>query len=139
MQKGVVRHYVGHARQVWVDVDDIAEVAVACLRHSERHIGRMYQLGYDRKSHDEIADIMTHIIGKPFRYEPRPPQEFLENVLAAGADPAYMNCVYDSFIRLGTTGIPGTEEVFDNFTEITGLQPTRVEDFISKHRHEFDY
>jgi NAD(P)H dehydrogenase (quinone) len=136
---GVIRHYVGHARQVWIDVDDIAEVAAAVLASPEQHQGMTYRLGYDLKSLDEIAGIMMRVLGKPFRYEPHPPEEFLRTVLAAGGEPAYMDCAYRSFVRLGTTGIPGSEEVFDNFQAITGRAPTLVEDFICKNADAFDY
>jgi NAD(P)H dehydrogenase (quinone) len=136
---GVIRHYVGHARQVWIDVDDVAEVAATVLASPDQHLGMTYRLGYDLKNLDEIARIMTTVLGKPFRYEPHPPEEFLRNVLAAGGEPAYMDCAYRSYIRLGTTGIPRSEEVFDNFEAITGRTPTLVENFIRKHATDFDY
>lgn len=139
VSEGMIRHYVGHARQVWIDVEDIAEVAAAVLALPERHGGMTYRLGYDLKSLDEIAGIMARVFGKPVRYEPRPPEEFLRNVLAAGGEPAYMDCAYRSFVRLGTTGIPGSEEVFDNFQAITGRTATLVEDFVRKHAGAFAY
>ncbi|MBT2246271.1 NmrA family NAD(P)-binding protein [Sphingobium sp. BHU LFT2] len=136
---GVIRHYVGSARQVWVDVDDIAEVAAVVLSERDQHLGKTYRLGYELRSLHEIAEIMSRVMGKPYRYEARPPEEFLRNVLEAGAEPAYMDCAYRSFIRLGTEGIPGSEEVFDNFEQLTGRKPTSVEDFIRKHAAEFAY
>ncbi len=136
---GVIRHYVGHARQVWVDVEDIAAVAAEVLGAPDRHAGRTHRLGYDLKSLDEIAEVMTKVLGKPFRYEPRPPEEFLKTVLAAGADPAYMDCAYRSFVRLGTTGIPNSEEVFDSFEEITGRPPITVEGFVRRNLSQFRY
>jgi NAD(P)H dehydrogenase (quinone) len=139
VNEGVIRHYVGNARQVWIDVDDVAEVAATVLASPERHLGATYRLGYDLKGYDEIAAIMTRVLGKPFRYEAHPPEEFLRNVLAAGGEPAYMDCAYRSYIRLGTTGIPGSEEVFDNFEALTGRPPTLVEDFVRKHADAFAY
>jgi hypothetical protein len=35
--------------------------------------------------------------------------------------------------------IPGADETFDNFFEITGRQPVRWEDFVQKHRKVFAY
>jgi hypothetical protein len=43
------------------------------------------------------ARIFTEVIGQPFSYEARPPKEFYRNVLAAGAEPSYMKCVFDSY------------------------------------------
>lgn len=136
---GVIRHYVGHARQVWVDVQDVAVVAAEVLAAPDLHVGRTHRLGYDLKSLDEIAETMARVVGKPFRYEPRPPEEFLRNVLAAGADTAYMECAYESFVRLGTTGIPNSEEVFGTFEQITGQAPILVEDFVRRNLGHFRY
>ena len=35
--------------------------------------------------------------------------------------------------------IPGADDTFDNFPEITGNQPTKWVDFIAKHQAELDY
>lgn len=64
------------------------------------------------------------MIGQPFSYEPRPPKEFLEKVLSAGGEPAYMDCVYDSYRRLSGEGVPGSDETFDNFTPLPGVSQT---------------
>jgi hypothetical protein len=98
-----------------------------------------YRLGYDAKTFDEIAKIFTQVIGQPFSYEPRPPKEFLEKVLSAGGEPAYMDCAYDSYRRLSGEGIPGSDETFDNFTPITGRQPNTLADFARKHATRFKY
>lgn len=43
------------------------------------------------------------------------PSEFLRNVLAAGAEPAYMKCVFDSYTDLTNGKDIGADETFDNF------------------------
>jgi len=50
-----------------------------------------------------------------------------------------MHCVYSSFARFSGDGLPGADEVFDNFTAITGRAPTTVEGFIRKHADAFRY
>ena len=52
---------------------------------------------------------------------------------------AYMTCVKDNFARMAAGKIPGADETFDNFFEITGRQPVRWEDFVQKHRSAFAY
>jgi NAD(P)H dehydrogenase (quinone) len=136
---GVIRHYVGKARLSWVDGNDIAAVAAVCLRNPDVHKGKTYRLGYDAKTYYEIADIFSRIVGKPFVYEPQPPTEFLRNVLAAGAEPAYMACVYRSFADLTNGALRGADEVFDNFTSLTGKKPTMIDDFVRKHIDTFEY
>lgn len=136
---GVIRHYVGDARLSWVDCEDVAAVASVCLLNPTRHVGNTYRLGYDAKTYQDIAQIMADTLGKSFRYEARPPSEFLSHVLAAGAEPAYMKCVFDSYTDF-TNGVgEKADDVFDNFPGLVGRQPRLLSDFVSHHADQFEY
>lgn len=137
--EGVIYHYVANARLSWVDLEDVAQVAALALADPEEHASKTYRLGYDAKTFDEIATLMTAIVGKPFSYEPLSPEIFREAMESSGAEMAYMNCVYDHWKRHAAGTIPGASDTFDNFYEITGKQPTKWEDFIEKHKVELDY
>lgn len=139
IDNGVLHQYVKGARKSWVDVDDVAHVAALSLLHPQLHGGKTYRLGYDAKSYYEIANLLTQIVGKPFTYEPLPPEVFLQAMKDAGAEMAYMNCVYDHYKRYAAGTIPGADDTFDNFPQITGQQPTTWDDFIKKHLAEFSY
>lgn len=136
---GVVHAFVENARLSWVDVDDVAEVAALALAHPELHAGQTYRLGYDAASFEKVAELLTGIVGQPFRYEPLPPEVFLEAMRRAGAEMAYMNCVYDHWKRYAAGTIPGADDTFENFPEITGHQPTRLAGFLERHKAEFAY
>ena len=136
---GIINAYVAGARLSWVDIDDVALVAASALAHPEVHNGNTYRLGYDAKTFGELAELMTSIIGKTFRYKPLAPEVFLHAMEKAGAEMAYMNCVYDHWKRYAAGTIPGAADTFDNFPEITGKQPTKWVDFIKKHKAELDY
>ena len=131
---GVIQQFIGDARISWVDGDDVALVASHALLRPEQHAKQTYRLGYDAKSYGEVAEIMTKVLGQPFRYVAQPPEVFLENMRAAGAEMAYMTCVYDSFKRTANHTIPGVDDTFDNFEAITGQQPVKWETFVEKHR-----
>jgi NAD(P)H dehydrogenase (quinone) len=136
---GVIRHYVGAARLSWVDCEDVAAVASECLLNPVRHVGSTYRLGYDAKTYEEIAQIMGDTLGESFRYEARPPSEFLSHVLAAGAEPAYMKCVFDSYTDF-TNGVgEKADEVFDNFPALVGRPPRLLSDFVRHHADQFRY
>lgn len=137
--EGVIKHYVGNARLSWVDCDDVAAVAAACLLDPERHAGHTYRLGYEAKTYHEVAEAFSTALGQPFSYEPQPPADFLRNVLAAGAEPAYMKCVFDSYTDLTDGKNIGADEVFDNFPAITGRQPGTIAEFAVKHAGRFRY
>jgi len=139
VKAGVIEQYTGDTPFSWVDGEDVARVAAQALLNPAKHAGQTYRLGYDVQSYGDIADIMTRVLGQPFSYNPQSPDVFLENMRAAGAEMAYMTCVHDNFTRMAARQIPGADETFDNFTEITGRQPVRWEDFVQKHRSAFAY
>ena len=135
----VIRHYVGNARWSWTDSDDLALVAAHTLRKPETYAAQIIPLGYDAKTFDEVAQILSEVVGQPFYAQAHTPEEFLENSLSTGADPAYMNSVYTQF-KLNTTGqIPNADATFDNFEAITGRKPMTWREFAQKHRHELKY
>jgi len=139
VKNGVIQQYTGDARISWVDCEDVALVAAQALSHPDKHAGKTYRLGYDAKSYEDIAAIMTNTLVQPFRYEPLPPASFLEDMRAAGAEMAYMNCVADSFERIAAYTVPGVADTFDDFYSITGRDPVRWEEFVQKHKEAFLY
>lgn len=139
IENGIIHAFVEGARLSWVDVDDVAQVAALALANPEVHGGQTYRLGYDAITFNEMAGLMTSVIGKPFRYEPLSPEIFLQQMKDSGAEMAYMDCVYNHWKRYAAGTIPGADDTFDNFFEITGKQPVKWIDFIKKHKAEFDY
>ena len=88
-----------------------------------KHHGQIYRLGYEAATYNQIAAIFTEVIGQPFSYEARPPEEFYRSVMAAGAEPAYMKCVFDLFTELTNGTAAKADEVFDNLSAIIGRKP----------------
>ncbi len=131
--EGVIRHYIGDARISWVDCNDVAAVAAVTLKHPDLHAGKTYHLGYEARSYPEIAEILTRVIGQPFVSESRPPKEFLNQMLTAGADSAYMHCVYQNWIDYEARAIPGQDAVYDNFFDLTGRKPVTWAEFAKAH------
>lgn len=138
VEQGVIRQYVGNARLSWVDCDDVAAAAAAALLDPQKHHGKTYRMGYEAKNYFEIAEMMTELLGRPFTYDARPPEEFLQNVLAAGGEPAYMKCVYECY-RDFTAGKLLGDEVFHNFASITGRPPKTISELIQANADAFRY
>jgi NAD(P)H dehydrogenase (quinone) len=136
---GVIRHYIGDAKVSWVDVKDVAAVAAVALQNPDIHAGKTYHLGYEAMTYPDIAQVLTKVVGQNFSYESRPPQEFLDAMLAAGADVAYMSCVYQNWIDYEARTIPGADAVYDNFFELTGRQPTTWAEFAKENAQAFKY
>ncbi|RXH58183.1 SDR family oxidoreductase [Granulicella sibirica] len=139
VKQGVIKHYVGAAKLSWVDCGDVAAVAAECLADPAKHAGMTYRMGYEAKTYYDLAQTFTEVLGQRFTYEPQSPAEFLRNVLAAGAEPAYMKCVFDSYTDF-TNGVDiGADEVFDNLPSLIGRNPSTLADFANKHAERFRY
>ena len=70
---------------------------------------------------DEVAQILTEVVGQSFKTEAHPPKEFLDNALQRvdGIYPnAYMNCVYTQLELNQADAIPEADATFDNFEAI---------------------
>ena len=139
VKQGVIRHYVGAARLSWVDCEDVAAVAAACLLDPDKHAGKTHRLGYEARTYDDIAEIFTRVMGQPFSYEPQSPGDFYRNVLAAGAEPSYMKCVFDSYTDFTAGVVQGADETFDNLPGITGRNPKTLADFATTYTDQFRY
>jgi NAD(P)H dehydrogenase (quinone) len=138
IEHGVIRHYVGDARLSWVNCDDVAAVAAACLLQPEAHHASTYRMGYEAMDYHQVAGVLTEVVGQPFRYEAQAPEAFLKNVLAAGAEPAYMQCVYQSY-RDFTDGKLVGSEVFHNLPSLIGREPKTLADLVRTHMSAFRY
>jgi NAD(P)H dehydrogenase (quinone) len=138
-QHGVIRHYVGDTRITWIDGEDVAAMAAISLSDLSRCAGQTYRIGAEVKSFREIAETFGKVIGQPFKYEPRPPEEFLRNVIAAGAEPAYMQSVYENYVAYTSGATSGVETITESFEEVTGRTPTTIEGFATKHHSALSY
>ena len=134
LEGNTIHHYIGNARWSWIDCDDLALVATHALREQDKYSGQIIPLGYDAKTIDEIATLCSQITGQSFSAQAHPPEEFLENMLAAGADPAYTNCLYTQFKLNNANAIENADAIYNNFEEITGRQPVTWEAFAQSNK-----
>jgi NAD(P)H dehydrogenase (quinone) len=136
---GTIIGYIGDARPGWVDTNDIAAVAAAILRDPAAHDGQTYPLATQAASFGEIAQMLAAETGRPWRYEADEPEAFFKAVTASGADPVYMACVRNVFERTRNGSLAEASDVFDTIERLTGRAPTRLLDFVAKHRDAFTY
>ena len=68
----------------FLDIDDVAEVAVAALT-DDAHIGRLHELTGPRiVTLEEVADILGDVIGRPVRYVPMAHDAYAAELVEAG-------------------------------------------------------
>ena len=83
---GVVALPAGGVREPIVDVDDIADVAVAALTEAG-HNGQLYEVTGPRlMSFDEIAGALSAAIGRSVRYQPITLEGFHEEMKTIGGE-----------------------------------------------------
>lgn len=76
VQEGVVAMPAGDVGEPFVDVDDIADVAVAALTE-DRHVGRLYEVTGPRLlTFAEVATVLSAATGHPVAYLPVSSEEF---------------------------------------------------------------
>lgn len=136
---GVIRHYVGDASISWVDTDDVAEVGAKVLLDPVTHGGKVYRLASDTKTYAQVADALTRVLGQPFVYEARPAKEFMEKVLAAGADAAYMYSAYENYAAYSDGKQPEPGAPFDVLAGLLGRPGKTWEDFAAVHAQALRY
>jgi uncharacterized protein YbjT (DUF2867 family) len=134
---GVLSYFTGDAQVNWVDVGDIAAAAATVLRDPASHHGRAYHLAAEAASLTEIAGLLSDVTGQPWRYEPAKPQVFYEQMVAAGYDPAFMNCVRNYFVRIGNGSLADPAGIFGTIETVLGRKATSLRQFSQRHRTVF--
>ena len=143
LNKGIITNFIGKARWSWIDCYDLAAVVTQTLLHPDKYNGQTIPLGYDAKTMEEVAQILTEVVGQPFATEAHPTKEFLNNALQegeAGIYPnAYMYCVYTQFELNQVDAIPNSDRTFNNFEAIVGRKPNTWKDFAVNYREQLVY
>ena len=138
---GVINNYFGDARVSWVDDRDLATVIAKTLCQPKKYNGQTIPLGYDAKTIGEIAQIVSEVVGKPFKTKAHSPEEFLKTGVKLEADSIYQDVYIDSVyeqLQLNIAdNIPQADATFDNFEAITGRKSNTWKDFILEHKEEF--
>lgn len=81
---GVVALPAGSVREPIVDVDDIADVAVAALTE-EGHVGQLYEVTGPRLlSFADTAAMLSNVVGREVRYQPISLEDFHASMLVIG-------------------------------------------------------
>ncbi|MGQ8364452.1 NAD(P)H-binding protein [Glaciecola sp. 1036] len=77
---------VGHVKEPFIDVDDIADVVVASLTQ-EGHSGQLYEVtGPELLNFQQLADLFSKQLGERVEFEQISMQQFQQNLQALGVD-----------------------------------------------------
>jgi uncharacterized protein YbjT (DUF2867 family) len=127
--RGAVTLPMEDARIASIDIDDIAQVAIAVLTGSG-HEGKTYPLtGPQALSMAEVAEKLSAATGRPIQYINVAPEDARRNNLANGMPPYTADALFELFAerRQGKEA-----QVSTVIPDIFGWQPTRFEEFAAR-------
>lgn len=134
-QQGLIAGPFRSTQWSWVDARDVAAVAVAALKDPS-HAGRIYTVtGSESLSFPQIADRLSHILGKPVRYHDITANEARGWLQAKGLSPVMI----EAKLELWDACASNMLNVAPNSVvqEVTGRPPRTLEDFIQDYKARF--
>ncbi|MBX2873099.1 MAG: SDR family oxidoreductase [Saprospiraceae bacterium] len=122
------------AKTAFVDVRDIADVAIKCLLE-EGHHGQLYNLTSDEAlNHEEVCSMISEASGKKVVYVPQERETYLQTMMERGWTNAAANYTADlyKYVLSGKE-----EEISDDVARILGKTPRRFQAFAKEHANRF--
>lgn len=119
----------------WVDARDVAAVAVAALKDPS-HAGRIYTVtGSESLSFPQIADRLSHILGKPVRYHDITANEARGWLQGKGLSPVMIEAKLEYWDACASNmlNVPPNSVVQD----VTGRPPRSLEEFVQDYKARF--
>jgi uncharacterized protein YbjT (DUF2867 family) len=117
---GELRLSAGDGGEAWIDVDDVADVAVEALL-DESHAGRRYPLSGPRVlSLHDIAAELTEATRRQITYVPLRPDEHVAEMIAFGVPASDAEAVRD---LLAVISAHRSEYVSDGVEQVLGRKP----------------
>lgn len=126
-QSGEIFIPAGRSRTAFIDARDIGRVAAAVFT-SPGHLGKAYTLsGEESLSYNQVAAIMTEVLGRPIRYARPSEKEYLAALAAEGAPQDYLDVqkMIHRMVRLNVSAFPN-----HMVRRLTGAPATRFAQFI---------
>ncbi len=122
----------GQGRAAFVDVRDVAEVAVEALVHPDSHRGQTYTLtGPEARSFADAARILTDVLGRPIGYVPASIPGYVLHLLRRRGLPlaqALVQTVLHVGLRFGQA-----EAVDPTLARLLGHPPRTLRDYARDH------
>jgi uncharacterized protein YbjT (DUF2867 family) len=119
----------------WVDARDVAAVAVAALKDPS-HAGRIYTVtGSESLSFPQIADKLSHILGRPVRYQDITANEARGWLQGKGLSPVMIEAKLEFWDACASNML----NVAPNSVvqDVTGRAPRSLEEFVQDYKSRF--
>jgi uncharacterized protein YbjT (DUF2867 family) len=126
----------GKGKASFIDLRDIGEVAAITLTEQEKHKNRKYVLtGSEALDFYQVAEIITHVLGRPIAYSNPSMKEFKAHMLGKGLEPKFVNLVsgLHMFTKLGLA-----KGIRPDIVQILGRAPISVKQYVEDERHYWE-
>lgn len=118
----------GHGKTAFVDVRDIAEVAVKTLTESG-HENKAYPLtGSEALSYFEVADLFSQVLGRTITYSDPSPLRFAWRIRQHGHPWGYVSVMTAIYL---TTRFGMAQAIAPEMAQLLGCPPIRMQQFIA--------
>jgi NAD(P)H dehydrogenase (quinone) len=133
--EGVLRLPLADGRHAPITAEDQGRVIAAILEHPDEHAGQTYPLyGAVEMNHDQIAEAISSVIGRPVRYEPADLDTWIDEIQRRGFSPYLAQHLSHVAIDYRNGIFAGTNDLVER---IGGRPPMIVEDFVTEHKSAF--
>lgn len=120
-EEGIIYSATGAGRVGFIDAEDIAATAAACLTATTPLNSDVVLTGPQALSYDNIAAIITAALGRPVRHVSLDPAALVARLVAQGLPPDYAN----TLARMDADIAAGAEDCTTSGVEqVTGQRPT---------------
>lgn len=120
-EEGILYLPAADSKTNFIDVRDIAAVAVEVLLNSQVHYGQLYALtGPQALDHFEVVQMLSHHHGKTIKYQPQSQEEYITTMVERGWTKEAANYVADLY-KIVKTG--KENRVSPAVEKILGRQP----------------
>ena len=131
---GTIALPAGQTRVSFIDVRDIAAVAVKALTEPG-HEGRTYELtGAAQLTYGDVADILSTATGRRCTYQDLSDDEYHAEIQRQGREPWDADMVVEHYRRIRAQG---TRKTTDTVERLLGRPPISIETFARDHTAAF--
>ena len=125
---------VAQAKGSFIDARDIAATAAKLLTSTEFNNQAFVLTGSESLNHDEVAQIMTEVLGRKISFVDIKPEAMLQGLTQAGVPQNYAEFL---IMILGFFKEGYSSAILDNVEKITGRKPITFRQYVQDYRHSW--
>ncbi|WP_217136925.1 NAD(P)H-binding protein [Streptomyces sp. AC558_RSS880] len=119
---------VGEVPEPFIDVEDLADAAVAVMTEGDRHAGRVYELSGPRSlTFAEAVELISRASGRPLTYRRITRDEYTSSLVGQGLSRHEADDIAAMFVLMESGLIAGTT---DDLASVLGRAPRTFEDYV---------